>query len=175
MNDRIEVARVGRKVGLKGFLKLQILSDFPEFFTPGRAFTAVRADETRTLTVDAFHEDRAEIRFRGVTTPEAAAELTHFVLTTTVDETRKAIALGEGEHFWFDVIGLEVYEGDVRIGTVENIDEAGQTYLVIALDPALKAKQKRLLLPWIDHFVAGVDTAGKGVQVTRALELLEAL
>lgn len=175
MSDRIEVARVGRKVGLKGFSKLQILSDFPEFFTPGRTFVATRGDETRELTIDAFYEDRGEVRFRGVNTPEAASELTHFVLSTTVEETRKAIRLEEGEHFWFDIIGLAVYEGEVRIGTAEQIDDAGQVYLAVKLDDAFNAKQSRLLLPWIDRFIIGVDTEAKRIRVAHALELLEAL
>lgn len=175
MNDRIEVARVGRKVGLKGFLKLQILSDFPEFFTLGRTFVATRGDETRELTIDAFNEGREEVRFKGFNTPEAATTLTHFALTTTIDETREAIELEEGEHFWFDVIGLPVYEGEIKLGSVEGIDESGQTYLAIKLDSAFCAKQSRLLLPWIDRFVVGVDKEAKRVRVAHALELLEAL
>lgn len=175
MSERIDIARVGRKVGLKGFLKLQIFSDFPEFFAPGRTIRAVRGEETRDLVVDIFHADRDEIRFRGFNTPETASTLTHFILTATIEETREAIKLQEGEHFWFDIIGLPVYEGETRLGTVENIVESGQTYLDIALEPEHAQKQRHLMLPWVDHFVIGVSPDQKSVQVVRALDLLEAL
>ena len=38
MSEYVDVAKIGKTVGVKGDLRLQILSDFPEIIIPGRAF-----------------------------------------------------------------------------------------------------------------------------------------
>ncbi|NPA50162.1 MAG: ribosome maturation factor RimM, partial [Epsilonproteobacteria bacterium] len=40
--DKILVAQIGRSVGLKGYLKLNIFSDFPEQFKKNRVLDTTR-------------------------------------------------------------------------------------------------------------------------------------
>lgn len=175
MSDLIEVAKIGRKIGLKGFCKLHISSDFPQFFTKGRKLIAVLADSQKELEIDGFNEARSEIKFVGINTPEEISALTHAMLYTTIDETTKADMLEDGEFYWFDLIGLDAYENDTLLGTISAIDESVELYLTIRLDESIKCKQRDLILPWGDRFVVSVDMDKKRVLLANALDIIDAL
>ena len=75
--------------------------------------------------------------------------------------------LDEGEFYYHEIIGLEVYEGDNLIGTIKEILQPGANDVWV-----VKRKGKRdLLLPYIPPVVLNVDIPNKRVDV----ELLEGL
>ena len=75
--------------------------------------------------------------------------------------------LDDGEFYYHEIIGLEVYEGDNLIGTIKEILQPGANDVWV-----VKRKGKRdLLLPYIPPVVLNVDIPNKRVDV----ELLEGL
>ena len=75
--------------------------------------------------------------------------------------------LDEGEFYYHEIIGLEVYEGDNLIGTIKEILQPGANDVWV-----VKRKGKRdLLLPYIPPVVLNVDIPNNRVDV----ELLEGL
>ncbi len=177
MNEKVEVAKVGRKVGLKGYNRLNLYSDFPEFITPGRTFQALRGRTHTEVVVADFDPDRMQIRFEGVHTPEEAARMTNLVLITTAEESRQAIALEEGEYFWFDVIGMAVYEQEQLLGQVRDLDDTAGGMVTVAVDGALTRQgyTKEVIFPWQPHFIEGVDVPQKRLRVCHVKALLDAL
>ena len=75
--------------------------------------------------------------------------------------------LDDGEFYYHEIIGLEVYEGDNLIGTIKEILQPGANDVWV-----VKRKGKRdLLLPYIPPVVLNVDIPNKRVDV----EILEGL
>ena len=75
--------------------------------------------------------------------------------------------LDDGEFYYHEIIGLEVYEGDNLIGTIKEILQPGANDVWV-----VKRKGKRdLLLPYIPPVVLNVDIPNNRVDV----EILEGL
>jgi 16S rRNA processing protein RimM len=173
-DDRIPVARIGKSVGLRGDMRLNLLTDFPEQFKKGAVFMSDRGD----LTVASYNPARGTVRFEGVDDVDAAKRLTNAYLYTTKEAGEKACHLGEGEYFWYQLFGLEVVDDDgTPLGRVREIDRlAGTDYLVVDTDAALvgKGKAKSFLIPYIDRYVDRVDLEGKRLFVRGGGAILDA-
>ena len=169
----IEVAQIGRLVGLRGELKLHIHSDFPEQFSAGKQFTT---QKNITLEIASYNGKRGLILFRGYESRESAACLVNSYLMTTMEVTLEECELDENELFWFDIIGCSVKENDTLIGAVIEIERIGITdYMIIKTDKALVEKKlsKKLFIPYIARYVISTSKEEKVVHVKDAIELLE--
>ncbi len=169
----IEVAQIGRLVGLRGELKLHIHSDFPEQFFAGKTFTT---QKNITLEIASYNEKRGLVLFRGYESRESASCLVNSFLMTTREATLQECELDEDELFWFDIIGCSVKEEETLIGTVSDIERIGTTdYMVIQTAKILVDKKlpKTLFIPYIDRYVISTLKEEKVVYVKDGLELLE--
>lgn len=170
----LHVATLGRTVGLKGDMKLNLSTDFPEQFVADATFNL---ENGTTVTIQSYNPERELVRLKGIDSPEAAKALTNAKLFTTYEATRERCDLDEGEFFWFDMIGLRVQEGTTVLGKVQEIERIGaQDYLLVATDESLVSKglAATFLIPYIDNFIDTCDTAAKTVFVRGGLDLLEA-
>lgn len=170
----IEVAQIGRLVGLKGELKLHLQCDFPEQFKKGKTFKTPKGEE---LEVFSFNQSRGLISFVGYQSREAAAKLVNTLLLTTEENSLKECALKEGEFFWFDLIDAKVIDMDgTCLGVVDEIERIAATdYLVIKTDDALvkKGLVKSFYLPYIERYIIAFDKMKKEVRSKDALGILE--
>lgn len=172
--DLLHVATLGRTVGLKGDMKLNLFTDFPEQFAPNSTFILENGSE---ITLLSYNPERELVRLKGIDTPEAAKALTNAKLYTTLEATRERCNLGEGEFFWFDLLGASVVEEGTTLGKVQEIERIGaQDYLLVATEGALVAKgmAATFLIPYIDHFILSSDAIAKIITVEGGLDLLEA-
>ncbi|WP_187647874.1 ribosome maturation factor RimM [Nitrosophilus labii] len=171
--QKVDVAKLGRSVGLKGEMKLHLISDFPEQFKKGAKFKI--AD--KELIIEYYNPNRGIIKFLGINTPEDAKKLTNKIITSSVEDTRKSCKLEEGEYFWFDIIGCEVFENGQRVGIVKDIQRLPSSdYLLVNTDDELikSGKAKNFMIPFIDRFIEDVDIKSKRVDVKEALDILDA-
>jgi 16S rRNA processing protein RimM len=170
----IEVAKIGRLVGLKGELKLHLECDFPEQFKKGRAFTTQKGEQ---LEIFSYNPKSSLISFVGYQDRDLAAKLVNAVLFTTKERSLEACALKEGEFFWFDVIGSNVIDNDgTLLGEVDEIERIGTTdYLMVLTSQALSDKGyvKTFLIPYIDRYVVRFDQEKHEVHTQDALGILE--
>ncbi|MDR0666586.1 MAG: ribosome maturation factor RimM [Campylobacteraceae bacterium] len=169
----IEVCKLGRASGLKGFLKLHDLSDFPEQFKPKALFYL---DKNTTLTIAQYDKNRSLVRFEGIDDKDSAAKLTNKILKTTKEATRAACKLKDGEFFWFDIIGCEVMEEGVKLGTIDEIVRiGGQDYLhVQSGDEFVKrGLDKSFLIPYIERYIINTDINKRKITTIDAVWLLE--
>ncbi len=173
-SNLLHVATLGRTVALKGDMKLNLFTDFPEQFKKNATFTL---DSGLVITIASYNPERELVHIVGYDTPESAKTLTNAKLFTTLEETRERCSLKEGEYFWFDLIGLSIYEGELLLGKLDEIERIGvQDYLSIKTDAALVAKglPESFLIPYIDAFVLKADLEMKKITVEGGLDLLEA-
>ena len=169
--QKVDVAKLGRAVGLKGEMKIYLLSDFPEQLKKGAKFSI----NDRELIVEYFDSKRDVIKFVGINLPEEAKKLTNKILTTTIEETKNSCELKENEYFWFDVIGCEVFEDGKKLGIIKDIYRYPQSdYLFILTNKDLKERPKRFLIPFIDKFIKDVDIEAKKIEVVGGEGILDA-
>ena len=175
MRNKVEIAKVGKVVGLSGELKLHLMTDFEAQFVPGATFTL---QNNKTLTIDSYNEKRGLVKFQGYHVREDAAVLTNQVLYLSEEESRENCALEENQYFWFDMIGATVMEEGRCLGVIKDIERIASTdYLKITTDEALVQEKlpKSFYIPYlIDVYIEGFDKEAKVLHSKDAYPLLEA-
>lgn len=169
----VEVARLGRLVGLRGELKLHIHSDFPEQFKIGKIFTT---QKNLALEIVSYDKKREIIAFKGFEDRQSAAKLVNAFLFTSIEQTQADCHLEEGEFFWYEIIGMSLKENDVLLGSVDEIERLGNVdYMVVKTAQNLveQGMSKSFYVPFIDRYVLNVEKALKEVHVKDTLALLE--
>lgn len=172
-STRFQVAKLGKAVGLHGEMKLHLKTDFPEQFKSGARFDSKRGE----LEIESYNPERDLVKFKGYNSAEEAKKLTNLDLFTSEEKTRQEIKLEEGQYFWFDIVGSSVYEGDLLLGKVLEIERLGVTdYLKLETAEKLVSKKmpNSFLIPYLDNFVLDVDTKTKTIKVQGGFDILEA-
>ena len=172
--ELLHIATIGKVVGLKGDMKLHIKSDFPEQFVSGSTFIL---NKKETIILSGVNHERGLIKIKGCTTPEDAKKFTNAKLYTTYEDTRKNCHLEDGEYFWFDIEGCDIYENEKLIGNISEIDRIlDSNYLKIKTDEKLLSDgfAKSFLLPYNDNFIISTDVENKKITVKGAMDILEA-
>ena len=158
--DRIPIAKLGRSYGVRGWQKIHFLTDFPEQFKPGMEF---EIDKGRAVIED-IDLERGLVKLKGVDSPEEARKFTNRHIYTTEERSRSEIELGEGEYFWFDIIGCEVV-GSIPKGDLTQLREELEQKLEEASQS--KKRRKRRKGPNKEELEGGLEWISKG-KVTEA-------
>lgn len=168
----VEVAKIGRTVGLNGSVKIIMLSDFPEQFRVGVSFFLINGD---TLELASYDSRSCTAIFKNYNSVNLAKKLVNSIIYSTKDETRKNCKLKDGEFFYFDIIGLEVFEDNVLLGKVVDIEHFSNFLLVVDTDESLlKAGFKdQFMIPYHDNFIVSVDLNLSRIDVKNSLSILE--
>lgn len=171
--ELLQVATVGRLVGLKGELKLHIQSDFPEQFHAGAVFFS---EKNVKLTIEKYNNARNTVIFKDFSSREAAQILVNTRLLTSKKDSFEHCDLMDGEFFWFDVIGATVQENGMILGIVEEIERISiNDYLIVKTSSELVERKlpKLFYVPYIDRYINRFDSAEKIVYTKDAFGLLE--
>jgi len=173
-NKLLHIATIGKTVGIKGDMKLHIKSDFPEQFKKNATFILNKKDN---ITLSDVNLERMLVKINGITNPEDAKKYTNAKLYTTYEETRKNCHLEEGENFWFDIEDCEVYEDGVKLGVVYEVERLTMhDFLSVKTDDAFvqQGLAKSFLIPYIPPFKVNIDIDKKIIEVSGAMDILEA-
>ena len=174
LNKLLHIATLGKTVGLKGDIKLHINSDFPEQFKKGVSFFI---DKGEQVTFADINSDKTVVKIVGFESPESVKKLTNKKIYTTMERTRAECNLADGEYFWFDLEGCRVVEDGVVLGVVDEIERITTTnYLFVKTDDALVSKglSKSFLIPFCKPFALKTDISNSIIEVSGALDILEA-
>ena len=172
-NDNFFIAQIGRTIGLWGDLKFHLHTDFPEQFKVGHTYKSDRGN----LTIADINFTRGTVRFRGYESIDSAKKLTNTKLYANEAQTKENCELGEGQHFWFDVIGCTVQQDAEVLGKVEEIQRMADTYyLSVQTNQKLveEGLSKNFLIPYIERYIIKIDTENKIVYTKDAKDILEA-
>ena len=172
-SDIVEVATIGRCVGLKGYLKLHNKSDFPEQFKKGATFFDKNNDQ---LTIKDYNRQKELVLFENFDDLDLAKVLVNRTIYTTKELTRKNCKLKKNEFFQFDIIGLKVIENGEILGIVEDIqDNFANSLLYIKTDEKLimNGNPKNFYIPYLEHFIISVNLDNEEILVKGAISILE--
>ena len=120
--ERLVVALVRGVHGLRGAVRVEVLTDRPETrFRPGAVLFREGSDAPLTIASAEAVQDGPgwRLRFQEVTSREAADTLREAYLETVV---QPAADLARGEVYWHEVLGVTVRGlDDTELGTVTDI------------------------------------------------------
>jgi 16S rRNA processing protein RimM len=158
----LQVARVLRPHGIRGDLRVQVITSFPErLLKLKRVFVGPAAESYRAgrqalqaYSVTRAHHDKNDhwlIHLGGVDSREAADKLREMLLFVALEE---AVPLEENEYYLYQLIGLEVLTVDGQpLGKLIEVLETGANDVFIVRGETYG----EVLLPVIDGAIQSVD------------------
>jgi 16S rRNA processing protein RimM len=158
------LGRVLRPHGVRGELRIAILTSYPERIVAGSTvYLGPDPDDPKTatqyeVTGSRSHQKYLILRFAGVPDRDAADLLRdQYVMIALKD----AVPLEDDEFYFYQAIGLAVYtdEGE-HLGQVAEIIETGANDVYV-----VRGARGEVLLPAIDECVLEIDIEAKKMTV----------
>lgn len=151
--SEITIGKIVAPFGIKGEMKVVVLTEFPERFEAGREVILRPVNgERRRLRIERSREGKGGItlKLNGIDTREDVEVLRN---AEFVIEERDLPTLEEGRYYVFDIIGLTVVTDDGREqGVVVDILQGGSNDVYVT--------STGLLIPALRAIVTKVDVAG---------------
>jgi 16S rRNA processing protein RimM len=155
VTDRLVVGLVRGIHGLRGAVRVEILSDNPDRFAVGSVLH--REGDDRPLTVLSAHRDGPGllVRFRQITTREAADGLRDAYLEAQATE------LPADTYYWHDIEGCAVVTADgEELGRVVDVYRVGESEVY-----AVRGARGETLVPAVASVVVALDIGAKRLTV----------
>jgi 16S rRNA processing protein RimM len=157
----ILIGRVVGVNGIRGGLKLASYAESLDVFTHGCPLLAVSPTgaESTVEVLESRPQGRSAVMFlRGVTDRSRAEALVGCDLFI---ERHRLPELPDGTYYWADLIGVDVYDGERRLGAIRSIFATGSNdvYVVACGD-------REILLPATRAVIRKVDLAARRMDVT---------
>jgi 16S rRNA processing protein RimM len=153
--------------GLKGEVRIELHTDFPERFTPGLELGLGQELAPITVQTSRPHKGHLLIRFEGVYNREDAEALRNQWLFVADEE---AMELEEGVYYVHDLVGLTVVTTDgATLGEVSEVLFTGANEVYIVKPDPDGGRTRDLLIPAIAEVVQSVDLE-QGLLTIQVLE-----
>lgn len=149
------VGKIVNTQGLQGEMRVLSVTDFAEErFKKGNILALFDKKEQFVMDVEIASHRKVKnfdiIKFKGMYHINDIEKFRDFTLKVREEDLTD---LEDGEFYYHEIIGLEVYENDVLLGRIKEILQPGANDVWV-----VKRKGKRdLLLPYIPPVVLGID------------------
>ena len=165
----VTIGKAIRTFGVKGEMKIEPLTDFPEWFgNLHRVYLVSPSGQEIVCEVLSVRNAGGAIylHFAGYDTPEKARILNGWLLKIPEAET---VPLPDGSYYWFELIGMEVVsESGEKLGVIVDIFQTGSNDVYV-----LKKGGKEFYIPATKEVIRQVDKKARRMTI-RVLEgLLE--
>jgi 16S rRNA processing protein RimM len=159
----VSIGRVSSAHGVRGEIKVQPLTDFPERFDPGQKFWLDGSE--RVIQRSRWQKSVVVIKVDGIETRESVDAIRGHELQIPEPE---ALPADEGVYYQHDIIGLRVESVDGEaLGKVADVLSTGANDVYVVRGP-----RGEVLLPAVDDVVRDIDLPG-GRMVVELLPGLE--
>jgi len=159
-NDLLTIGRVLAPWGLKGDLKAEIHTDFPQRFAADR--TVYVGQLAMTVERSRLHKGNVILKLSGINSVEQVEAIKGKYIEIPRSES---MPMDDDEYYQFQLIGLEVSTSKGRLlGKLERILSTGSNdvYVVVGQD-------REYLIPAIEDVVEQVDVE-KGTMTIEEIE-----
>ena len=157
--DFITIGRILAPWGIKGKLKVKVITDFPQRFAPSS--TVYISRQPMTIDSTEWYKSKAIIKLNTIDNFEAAQWLRGQPIEI---HHSQLYSLPEGQYYHFQLIGLEVWttQGEL-LGNITEIltAESNDNYVV-------KGDKGEILIPAVEDVVKSIDL-NKGRIVIEAI------
>jgi 16S rRNA processing protein RimM len=155
------VARVIGAKGLRGGLKIELLTDWPERLVAGAEVYLENEPAARRIVAAEWGGRVPVLMLEGVEDRDAAERLAGRHLE------RDAEALPDGEYYWHQLEGIAVEDPAGRpLGTVTEVFRAGENEVYVVAGPA----GTEILVPALRGVVRELDVAARRMVVDYQVE-----
>ena len=174
INDQwLPVGKVVGAQGLRGELRINPASDFPERFTkPGPRWLQLKSEAPREIVLTSGRQLPGKslfiVRFKGIENRSDAEALVGQTLLVSSNDRPKLL---EGEFHLLDLVGLEArlnVNGNDAVGTVTDLISGGNDLLEIT-----RPDGHKLLIPFVEAIVPEVHQKEGWLLITPPPGLLE--
>lgn len=158
------IGRVLKPWGVRGEVKIEILTEFPERFASLR--TVYLGDDAKPFLVDGTRllggGNAALLKFKGIDRPEDAEALRDQLVQVALED---AVKLPTGKHYLYQIIGLRVVTIDGEaLGEITDVLDTGANDVYVVHDD-----QREVLIPAIEEVVKKIDLE-RGEVVIKLME-----
>ena len=156
------IARVLKPWGVRGEIKCEILTEFPERFASLR--TVYLGDDAKSFPVEAahLHSGSVLLKFKGIDTPEGAAKLRDQLVQVAIED---AVELPRGKVFLYQLIGINVRTIDgAALGKITDVLDTGANDVYVVNDGA-----REILLPAIPDVIKEINLE-RGEMIVELME-----
>jgi len=166
--DYLTIARIRKVWGRRGEVAAEVLTDFPERFQAGEAFTLLHREERKSLELESvwFHKGLATLKFRGFDSISAAETLVGAEIQIPL---AGRMPLDPGQVYLSDLVGCAVLEEGGVEGQVVDGNVLGEVEAVqqTAGAPLLQVRTAdgELLIPFAEEICRTVDIERKRILV----------
>ena len=160
MDDVVVMARVAGAFGIKGWLKLHTFTESPDSLDAYASWLLKSDKGWQEFELEDFAVNVKGVvaKLKGCDDRSAAEKLIKCDIGIPRDALEDA---GEGEVFWFDLIGCDVVNiAGEKLGTIETLLETGANDVLV-----VKMGTEEILIPYLDDVVLKVDRETKLVTV----------
>lgn len=163
------VGKIVNTQGLQGEMRVLSVTDFAdERFKKGTELALFDAKDQFVADVEIHshrkHKNFDIVKFKGLYHINDVEKFKGYSLKIAED---KLTDLEDGEFYYHEIIGLDVYEKDEKIGVIKEILQPGANDVWVVKRPG----KRDLLLPYIPPVILKVDVEGNRIDV----EVLEGL
>jgi 16S rRNA processing protein RimM len=153
----ITIGKAVKPFGVRGEMKIEPLTDFPERFKKlGRVYLVSPAGKKVSSEVRSvrYAGKAIYLLFSGYGSPEQARALNGWLIKIPEEE---ALPPPEGSYYWFELIGMEVFsESGEKLGKIADIIETGSNDVYV-----VKQGRKEVYIPATKEIVKQVDRKTK--------------
>ncbi len=157
----VAIGKILKPVGLKGELKVKLLTDFPERFE-ALPEVSIKTQEGQTercqISRMRYGPPFIYLMFEGLSSREAVAHLQGGVLQIPQSER---VSLPEGGYFRSDFVGMAVFlKNEDCIGKIESIIETGSNDVFVVKDG-----ERENLIPALRTIIMNIDFKKKRMTI----------
>lgn len=169
MDNYFEIGKIVNTQGIKGEVRVLPSTDDIKRFEKLDKLTIYKNNKNITLEIDKirYHKNFVIIKFKNIDTMNDAETLRDYVIRISDEE---AIPLEENEYFIRDLIGLNVYENNNKIGIVKDIIVTGANDVYVV---KTENDKKDILIPAIKQCILNVDISNNAMNVKLLKGLIE--
>ena len=165
----ITIGKVLKPWGVKGEMKIEPQTDFPERFKKLDRVVLVSPagkEMTERVTAVRYVNNEPFVTLSGYDSPEKAKALNGWFIKIPQEQT---VVLPEGSYYWFELIGMDVFseEGE-KLGTISDIFETGSNDVYV-----VKRGRKEVYIPATREVIRQVDKEAKRMVIRLIDGLLE--
>jgi 16S rRNA processing protein RimM len=152
------IGRVLKPWGVRGEVKIEVLTGFPERFASLRQVFI--GDDAKLFSVDRarLHGKAALLKFKGIDSPADAETLRDQLVQVALED---AVKLPKGKLYLYQLIGLSVVttEGNA-LGEITDVLDTGANDVYVVHDGT-----REILIPAIEDVVKQIDLERREVKI----------
>ena len=177
--EEIVIGKIATSFGVKGFLKVIPLTDFPERFKKldkvhiyselkKKFFENANGDYLFVVEEAGISSNSIRLKLQGIDNRNQSDLLRGFLISIPLSER---VEREENEFYYFELIGCKVFdENDKLIGTVITVDNFGGDDL---LKIRIEGKENEAYIPYRDEFIIRIDKEKKRIDTKLIEGLIE--